>query len=941
MGVVSIAVKAICQLAGTGNPYSYGDPADFGAIWALMEANAVPPRSGPIVIVADGIPPSNNGTSIDTASYLTPIDWAIGFTFSHLTLDSVRRPIYQGPDILILDLDAGTSTSFAARLVALFPGHKIQSMPWLRVFSLKGGDTDLALSNFTYTLLSDLREVGATREAPKSELERDAPPAGGFDIEVIRQLWISNLARPARAGDHHALANLVGPLLLLEQPIENVEPHTLALQRLLKALGVIPGSSEARLTPGSGRPWFNLSTAETDGARAILLDDMHHVGWGRFLCAALGLNERISDPGKVGWWESIGAKDSATLDVVTSLTAFLTHIESQLTDGLCRFDLDLRGTGEVCEVLFLDLRLFAGTAIEEEIAFFRRLLAIASRIAVLEQAPWERISSTEIAQLMQWINADPHREDDLYARAITLLPRILALLDPSLPVIVFSSTSRRDVSDALRSYGNLITCLRKPTLTIEHGLDLAESTRRNFAEAMEMAASLWQGRRACRRLAHEIRNNAGLAATWRSAPHRIKGGRHIEVYLDETGSAGTAGFTIGGVILAYPSYDAIRKVEADLENAGLCWYSSNDYPRDYLSKKPRRPNPVGHSRGANQHWKYASAIDHLRLVCKAHDVWLAAISVQSGVASDPGNRGHFPLEAAGAERHYLALLTALMELLFCEVLPEIVEPETREFVTLSIFPATRTIPINPFPGDGLRLLDSRENPKDYYGYEYFDFMDRFRTFDETSVVLPVAQLLDRRTDMASVLRVHHTRAVQLRYGEGFKLQPHWMLPVAQHYFADIALEKPGLFEEEYQKGFRVRLDGPVGASLRARQVMVAGNVTLGLRLVDGIRCNGDALAALLLSKFSAALATISGAMFLELCSDGRALIVATRVAWDGDEPLINWTTIAGTPCRLSNTVLEAHGIAPKAVRPGKILSAHLTTKKGSLAADQLRLVDAM
>jgi hypothetical protein len=41
---------------------------------------------------------------------------------------------------------------------------------------------------------------------------------------------------------------------------------------------------------------------------------------------------------------------------------------------------------------------------------------------------------------------------------------LLSLLDPSLPIVIFSSTKRTDLIGPFRSYGNIITSLQKPAL---------------------------------------------------------------------------------------------------------------------------------------------------------------------------------------------------------------------------------------------------------------------------------------------------------------------------------------------------------------------------------------------------------------------------------------------------------------------------------------------
>ena len=69
---------------------------------------------------------------------------------------------------------------------------------------------------------------------------------------------------------------------------------------------------------------------------------------------------------------------------------------------------------------------------------------------------------------------------------LTLLPRLVALMDPSTPIIIFSSTGKRSMIEKFKGYDNIITCFEKLRVLGYRNVD-AESARDNFENAIEEA----------------------------------------------------------------------------------------------------------------------------------------------------------------------------------------------------------------------------------------------------------------------------------------------------------------------------------------------------------------------------------------------------------------------------------------------------------------------
>ncbi len=80
----------------------------------------------------------------------------------------------------------------------------------------------------------------------------------------------------------------------------------------------------------------------------------------------------------------------------------------------------------------------------------------------------------------------------------TLLPRLLSLLDPTLPIIIFSSTHCTDLISPFRDYGNIITKFRKPILTCMNRdwSGVVKGLRADFENALEQASGILKVRQA-------------------------------------------------------------------------------------------------------------------------------------------------------------------------------------------------------------------------------------------------------------------------------------------------------------------------------------------------------------------------------------------------------------------------------------------------------------
>jgi hypothetical protein len=285
---------------------------------------------------------------------------------------------------------------------------------------------------------------------------------------------------------NHALSNAMGAILLqAEVPAENEAalcnaPAEFLLQ-LVNACGIALDSQQS-LKP---QVWLEAGLRR-EIPSAVLLDDMADL-WAGFLKGALGIPNVHFLEGKT-FKEEILNVPSRLINLVDEGTRRLSTLD--LVPSVSRTE-DF--------VLFLDLRLFAegereiSNRFSEEFAKFgRRLLAARDSGRHL---PW-------VDDAKGFSELESELDGELAHPRETLLPRFLSLLDPTLPIIIFSSTHRTELIDPFRDYGNIITAFRKPILTglTADWASTLKELKADFISALDRAASILAVRKLLRQL---------------------------------------------------------------------------------------------------------------------------------------------------------------------------------------------------------------------------------------------------------------------------------------------------------------------------------------------------------------------------------------------------------------------------------------------------------
>jgi len=345
------------------------------------------------------------------------------------------------------------------------------------------------------------------------------------------------------------------------------------------------------------------------------------------------------------------------------------HVDNE-TDKRFSLVLDPAHTDQQPEILFLDLRLFSGKNIGEEVAFFEKLIYLARNFEDNKNLPWPGFSKDEIDLVEEWLTCDnKKREDDIYITALTFLPRIISLTDFSLPIMLFSSTGRRDIAEKLKPYGNIITVFDKPKFTVDMPVNIAEQTSRKFREGIEQALQLLVARNKCK----TVINRSAIS---QPSPHLFfhNKGIHVELFIDET--IDPLGTYLGGCFAVFSGSDnetAKRKADSfddDLVRNNVRYFYSlgvGAATASVIKNKKEDASPELRSTLSCS----ASSPDYLGFVRLFHN---------NAPALNPFDL----LNPASADNVYRFALMGLVELFLYETLPALLGNMTSE-ATVSIF----------------------------------------------------------------------------------------------------------------------------------------------------------------------------------------------------------------------------------------------------------------
>jgi hypothetical protein len=529
---------------------------------------------------------------------------------------------------------------------------------------------------------------------------------------------------------HHALSNVVGPMILCSKP-ENTElcPETL-LRKLLSACGFVqwPKRNATALQKHAGENQASISSdtskqspqPETrsiasanaqdnergEGLQLLLVDDQFEQGWLDWVKEILpyAQTEAMTDP----------------IEVVHALENSIKGAGGSSKKD-ARFSLALPKLEEAVKpVLLLDLRLFSGNT-KAELQFYKeKLLPLVRHFTDMPDLAWPGFSSTnpifrsaseQVADGTLKVGTAVHRE------ALTWLPRVIALADMSLPILLFSSTGRRDLIEPLKPFSNIITIFEKPRLadlrteipflaqtgdaeseiaaedanatgtSREHENLQAKGQNANEGASQDprgdAAGSLREAVKAARRWL-ECRAIAQRINTTLDPLHEARKAfadcTHFEIYHDESGEVEKEGFKVVSLLAGFKSLGA-----------------ADSYDRVFPVKfyGPQCEPKLAPQSAFDRFWEAEARR-------WGEDVWprtkdcappLLLSACARGIEASNAGGPDALFDPAGLDNINRDLLELLWESLLADVISSLIQERSKDNITINLYGATRQRPL--------------------------------------------------------------------------------------------------------------------------------------------------------------------------------------------------------------------------------------------------------
>lgn len=475
---------------------------------------------------------------------------------------------------------------------------------------------------------------------------------------------------------HHAISNVLGPMILSGKP--EADPpeldHVTLLRRLLSACGLV--SWEGRSTDGSA-PKSPQAGADArppekgEGLSILLLDDQARQGWEDWVKECLSLAAGSMQ---------VAVDPNALVDQIHKA---LSAEQGNLIHKDARFRLELPGLDDASHpVLLLDLRLFSGNERVEGEFLKDKLLPLVDHFTDKPDLAWPGFSSKDkksdkafrdakAAVLRGKLKVDSPQHHEV----LTWLPRVVALADMSLPIILFSSTGRRDLVEAFKPYGNIITSFEKPRLNDLVGQNATEHTRkataRTLGEAVAKARQWLKVRTKC----------LGLRSLSIKLPRQKQDRQklHVELYIDEDRTSNREDFAVGGVFAVFNSSEQADEFEDCCVRNGLRYFD------DIFFTPNVADNAVLLKHNDNGTAQLTAALNEFRAQEKQVD--LGFVRLRRGAITGEQH----PLTEDEEDLRFWRMLEAVIEIFCAESLPAIQRQFKAESISVAVLVGTRMI----------------------------------------------------------------------------------------------------------------------------------------------------------------------------------------------------------------------------------------------------------
>lgn len=532
--------------------YQYSCPHCFEALWESQPKERT-------LILWDGYPEESDITLPSIPDFITPLDWALALAY-HASF-SIPNADSEGnstalPAIAILDFHSQRCPgSFAVNMCLALR----KALPNVRFFHASDCYGNDFLSAVEFLMMV---EPGDNQQRHPDRTK----------LNALRQAW---LGYTARSGDHHDINNIVGVQILQKAyGVQASKEYPLVLKALRQVIQWFGFADDTQ----SDEP-LELQTLKN--CDLYLLDDRAEDGWLPILDKHLEKSSGSRSQLYYAMNPQTLLNELAGTQNIGSLTwkPFSSQEFSNESNFYAAKPRD--------RIYLIDLRLFISGRLEED-EFFRKLSDAVLNTSDPEIGDDVRSDAQKIAEVLNGldgfgkITTQPERD---YDRFLTLLARFFASKGKNytLPIILFSSTGKRSVIEALKNYRNIITCAPKPQCLAGVSGELIHGFSQSLSEAFQQAKRILDANRVIRRIQElgEIYGNSHeQARTHKNDLTTNCGYTHIELYLDESRIGDE--FSVGGCYAIFKAQDqkaAIAKAntfEDELVTNGLYFYKSNN-----------------------------------------------------------------------------------------------------------------------------------------------------------------------------------------------------------------------------------------------------------------------------------------------------------------------------------------------------------------------------
>ncbi len=441
----------------------------------------------------------------DAQKRTTIYDYLVALT---LNLQKQRKEGLPYLRILVLDAIANQSVQFfgGRMFLKLLPQGKNSQFSWVRIVPLNikkkphdNPDPEKTVGRF----LELFGDKGFDTLPGTAWLFGGEAVCMGDLASLLRPVWIGELGK---AEEHHDVANLLSPLVLVDglkklnfpgadktrTKIWGESSRSLALAKLLESLDTFSAPSfslandrDAAHSPSKGFPVHSPLTTKlvqrdffgrfSSGVRFLLIDDKALTGFDSILANLLfgdDVRQIVAPEGASGKSRCVAhSQPHFSLETWTTPEEILTQIDALVQKAEKNEYARTLPTSfgrDSFDILLLDLRLFSGSEAAEQ-TFLKSVQDICSRPGFKKHL---QESKTPIAtRLNQALKAVQSRLEKASALSpvetpellhLTCLSLLITFLDPSCPIVIFSSTQQRSIIEMFAPFPNVITTFSKP-----------------------------------------------------------------------------------------------------------------------------------------------------------------------------------------------------------------------------------------------------------------------------------------------------------------------------------------------------------------------------------------------------------------------------------------------------------------------------------------------